>query len=130
MPEPAIIETIAHELAHYVAGKGETGLYEKETGISWRNGDSPPSRAAHELQQHDGAAFQAGPGSGRIAEDPFSGSAAYLRKPDDLPGRECGLYSEPARAFKPDRHPERLYSSDEPDESGSGLKVGGRGFNS
>jgi len=29
-PEHSIIYTIAHELAHYVAGKGETGLYEKE----------------------------------------------------------------------------------------------------
>jgi hypothetical protein len=29
-PEPEIIYTIAHELAHYVVGKGKTGLYEKE----------------------------------------------------------------------------------------------------
>ena len=32
MPEPAIIETIAHEFVHYVAGKGDIGLYEKEAG--------------------------------------------------------------------------------------------------
>lgn len=62
MPETAIVENIAHEIAHFIAGKGETGLYEKEAAELLEEWGFPREQgsASHQIAIMECAGFKAG----------------------------------------------------------------------